>query len=74
MNGLQKTDRVISPVYRKEQYDKVERKKALADLEYFETHRESVLSASSGGRVSIKSNNDKKDYDRQKYALEPDYK
>lgn len=74
VNGLQKSDRVISPVYRKEQYDKVERKKALADLEYFETHRESVLSARSGGRVSIKSNNDKKDYDRQKYALEPDYK
>lgn len=74
-DGLQRTDRIITPVYMKERYDRVDRKKALADDEYYLLHPETALSAKTGGRVVIiPKEKEKKEYDAQKYSLEPDYK
>lgn len=72
-HGLSRTDRLITPVYKMEQYDKVDRKKALADHEYYLNHPETAISAKTGGRVVFKTKDVKKAYDAQKYALEPDY-
>lgn len=51
-----------------------ERKNALADHEYYDTHREEIEKATNPN-FKIKSNsNDEVKYDALKYALEPDYK
>lgn len=73
-DGLQKTDRIITPIYSSDSYYKVQRKNALADHEYYDTHREEIEKATNPN-FKIKSNsNDEVKYDALKYALEPDYK
>lgn len=73
--GIEKTERIISPMYSADDYSKVDRKKALADHEYFVNNRESIMQAEHGGSVTFKYDiNARPKYDAAKYAPEPDYK
>lgn len=77
--GIEHTDRVITPMYLKKDYVKVERKKAHENAEYFVNNEESILNA-QGQNVKIYSldeNGNKMEvpkYDGLKHSLEPDYK
>ena len=77
--GLQRTDRIITPMYLPEDYSKVDRLKALADAEYFNNNEESIMNA-QGQSVKIYMLDDNGNkievpkYDGLKHSLEPDYK
>lgn len=77
--GLERSDRTMTPMYKKEDYAKVDRKKALEDAEYFQNNQESILNA-QGQHVKIyvlDDNGNKVDvpkYDGLKHSIEPDYK
>ncbi len=77
--GLEQTDRVISPIYLLQKYNKVDRKKALEDAEYRINNMESLMNA-GGTAVKIYSVDDDGNpietpkYDGRKHNLEPDYK
>lgn len=77
--GLEHTDRIMSPMYLKEDYSKVERKKALENAEYYVNNAESIMNA-QGQNVKIYSvdeNGNKIEipkYDGLIHSLEPDYK
>lgn len=77
--GLEHTDRVMSPMYLKEDYSKVDRKKALENAEYYVNNAESIMNA-QGQNVKIYSLDDNGNkievpkYDGLKHSLEPDYK
>lgn len=77
--GLQRTDRIITPMYLSEDYSKVDRLKALADAEYFNNNEESIMNA-QGQSVKIYMLDDNGNkievpkYDGLKHSLEPDYK
>lgn len=77
--GLEHTDRVMSPMYLKEDYSKVDRKKALENAEYYVNNAENIMNA-QGQNVKIYSvdeNGNKIEtpkYDGLKHSLEPDYK
>ena len=77
--GLERTDRIISPMYLKEDYTKVDRLKALDNAEYFANNEESIMNAQGqnvkiyhldddGNRIEVPK------YDGLKHSLEPDYK
>ncbi len=73
--GIEHTDRIITPMYSPDAYDKKDRKNALADHEHFLNNRESILKAKYG--VDIKFAYDptkRRKYDAARYAREPDYK
>lgn len=73
--GIEKTDRVITPMYSADDYQKTDRKKALAEEEYYYNNRESIIKAKFGGDVKFNYNTtDRPKYDAEKYAAEPDYK
>ncbi len=73
--GIEKTDRIISPMYSANEYDRKDRKKALADVEYFYNNRESIIKAKYGGDVKFGYDpNERPKYDAARYANEPDYK
>lgn len=77
--GIEHTDRMMSPMYLKQDYSKVDRKKALANAEYYVNHEESIMNA-QGQNVKIYSIDDNGNkievpkYDGLKLNLEPDYK
>lgn len=77
--GLEHTDRVMSTMYLKEDYSKVDRKKALENAEYYVNNAESIMNA-QGQNVKIYSVDDNGNkieipkYDGLKHSLEPDYK
>ncbi|MDE5877817.1 MAG: GLPGLI family protein [Muribaculaceae bacterium] len=77
--GLEHTDRIISPMYLREDYTKVDRKKALENAEYYVNNTESILNA-QGQNVKIYTIDDDGNeievpkYDGLKHSLEPDYK
>ena len=77
--GLEHTDRIMSPMYLKEDYSKVESKKALENAEYYVNNAESIMNA-QGQNVKIYSvdeNGNKIEipkYDGLIHSLEPDYK
>ena len=77
--GLQTTDRIISPMYSRNEYKKTERKKAQADHEYFENNHEAILKAQNGGLAKITYSDEAGNeiappvYDARKHSLEPDY-
>ncbi len=77
--GIEQTDREMSSMYFKDDYGKVNRKKALESAEYFRNNEESILNA-QGQSVKIYSLDDNGDrievpkYDGLKHSLEPDYK
>ncbi len=77
--GLERTDRIISPMYLKEDYTKVDRLKALDNAEYYANNAESITNA-QGQRVKIYQLDDDGNrvevpkYDGLKHNLEPDYK
>lgn len=77
--GLERTDRIISPMYLKEDYTKVDRLKALDNAEYYANNAESIMNAEgqnvkiyhlddNGNRIEVPK------YDGLKHSLEPDYK
>lgn len=73
--GIERSDRVITPIYSEDEYSKVDRKKALADQEYYYDNREAIIQAKHGGKVQFNYNTaERPKYDAAKYALEPDYK
>ncbi|MBD5300933.1 MAG: GLPGLI family protein [Bacteroides sp.] len=79
--GLEKTDRVMTPMYSARDYSKVDRKKALADKEYAANNAQSVLRAKFGATVTILPRKDENGneipenkYDGLLHSLEPDYK
>lgn len=77
--GLERTDRIMTSMYMKGDYSKVDRKEALKNAEYFANNEESILNA-QGQNVKIYSvdeNGNKVEvpkYDGLKHSLEPDYK
>lgn len=73
--GIEKTDRIISPMYLDNEYDRKDRKKALAENEYYLNNRESILKARLGGTVQFAYDPaERPKYDAARYANEPDYK
>lgn len=77
--GLESTDRIITPMYMKSDYSKVDRLKALEDAEYFANNEESIMNAQGmkmaiymldddGNRIQVP------EYDGLKHSIEPDYK
>lgn len=77
--GLEKTDRIITPMYLQEDYSKVDRLKALDNAEYYMNNEESIMNA-QGQSVKIymlDDNGNKVEvpkYDGLKHSIEPDYK
>lgn len=78
--GLEKTDRIMTPMYSKEDYSKTSRIKAQEEHEYYINNQESILKAENGGLVKITYSDENGNeisapvYDAQKMSLEPDYK
>lgn len=73
-DGIQQTDRIISPIYSPENYTKKDRKKALAEQKYFLENREAIIKAKFGSSVRFENNGKKQPkYDTRKYSLEPDF-
>lgn len=56
-SGIENTDRTITPMYFRDDYPKVDRKKALNNAEYFKNNEESILNA-QGQRVKIYTTDD----------------
>ena len=77
--GLERTDRLITPMYLQEDYSKVDRLKALDNAEYYMNNEESIMNA-QGQSVKIymlDDNGNKVEvpkYDGLKHSIEPDYK
>ena len=77
--GLEHTERIMSPMYMKEDYSKVDRKEALENAEYYANNVESILNA-QGQTVKIYYTDDDGNqiempkYDGLKHSIEPDYK
>ena len=77
--GLETTDRIMPPMYMKNDYQKVDRKKALENAEYYANNAESILNA-QGQTVKIYYTDDDGNeiemprYDGLKHSIEPDYK
>lgn len=73
--GIQSTDQIITPIYLTENYSKTDRKKALADEEYYQNNKQAIISAKFGGNVQFSSGfGDSSKYDGKIHSLEPDYK
>lgn len=77
--GLEKTDRIITPMYLQGDYTKVDRLKALGDAEYFMNNEESIMNAQGQNmKIYMLDDNGNKievpKYDGLKHSLEPDYK
>lgn len=77
--AIERSDRLITPMYLKEDYAKVDRKKALGDAEYYMNNQESIMNAQgqnvrvytldvNGNEVEVPK------YDGLKHSIEPDYK
>ena len=77
--GLERTDRIITPMYLQEDYSKVNRLKALDNAEYYINNQENIMNA-QGQSVKIYMLDDNGNevevpkYDGLKHGLEPDYK
>lgn len=77
--GLEHTGRIMSPMYMKDDYSKVDRKEALRNAEYFINNEESIRNA-QGQNVKIYTTDDEGNrietpkYDGLKHSIEPDYK
>lgn len=73
--GLEKTDRMMTPMYSQERYSKVDRKQALANGEDYINSMMNVFSlqARKNGRKSGNPMGTTK-FDGLKHSLEPDYK
>lgn len=78
--GIEKSERIITPIYSPESYGGVDRKKALADNEHYINNQAAIMSANSGGKVKITYTDDnghtieRPFYDGLKHCIEPDYK
>ncbi len=73
--GIEHTDRKIVPIYKPESYEKVDRRKGLADHEHYVNNRDKMLSASTGGKVTITNTAGLAlpKMVREKHAIECDY-
>lgn len=72
--GIENTERIITPIYSHDDYQKVDRRKALAEDEYYNNNRESIIQAKYGGNVKFENISERPKYNADKYAIEPDYK
>lgn len=78
--GMQNTNRLMTPMYFKNDYKKTQRKNAQADQEYFEKNLEAIIKAQNEGAVRITYSDDEGNemaaptYDAAKHCIEPDYK
>lgn len=73
--GIEETDRIMTPMYSSENYEKTDRKKALANHEHFLNNMGSIARAKFGSSVRVTSESKAATkYDAEKYADEPDYK
>lgn len=77
--GIENSDRLITPMYLKEDYAKVNRKDALKNAEYYVNNQEAIMNA-QGQSVKIYTldeNGNKVEvpkFDGLKHSIEPDYK
>lgn len=72
--GIERSDRLMTPIYSPENYQRTNRKKALADDEYYLNNLEAILQAKFGGKVELNPGSaDRPKYNAAKYSLEPDY-
>lgn len=69
------TKEPVPPVYSTNEYEKIDRKKALSNQEYFENNRMAVLEAKFGTRVSTNSpkNKEREKFTKEKHSIETDY-
>ncbi len=78
-NGIERSERFMTPMYLQSDYTKVDRKKALADAEYYINNEENIMNA-QGQSVKIymlDDNGNKVEvpkFDGLKHSIEPDYK
>lgn len=74
-NGIQSSDRLITPIFNPEKYSKTDRKKALSDEEYYQNNKQAIISAKYDGNVQFSAGfSEGPKYDGKKHSLEPDYK
>lgn len=71
--GIEKTDRAMTPMYSPDTYQKVKRKKALSDHEYFLNNREAIIRAKHNNVKFEYNYTDRPKYNPAVYAIEPDY-
>ena len=73
--GIESADRTIPPMYSPDNYSRIDRKKGLADDEYFIRNRDAIIQAKFGSTVIDKDPNkeQKIPFDKQLHALETDY-
>ncbi len=72
--GIEKTDRTMTPIYSPDDYQKTDRKKALAENAHFLDNREAMIKAKFGGNVQFNyDSSSRPKFDARKYATEPDY-
>lgn len=75
--GIENCDRLITPMYLKDDYTKVNRKKALKNAEYYSNNLLTIMNARGKYVKVVDENGNKIDppkFDGLKHSLEPDYK
>lgn len=73
--GIENESANVPSVYNLGNYNKVDRRKALSDAEYFFNHRMELLSARFGAQVTYKGNGKPEPkFIREQHAIETDYK
>ena len=71
--GIEPTERTITPMYSSDSYQRVDRKRALADEEHYRNNMEAMVRARYGATVKFENITERPKYDAQRYAAEPDY-
>lgn len=77
--GIESIDRMMTPMYMLEDYNKVDRKKALENAEYYVNNYDNIMNAQGQHVVSYAVDDDGNKievpkYDGLKHSIEPDYK
>lgn len=73
IKGLENYDGSIGSVYNKDSYQKVDRKKALENQEYYANNTESILRA-QGVTLKMPANATPPKFEAHLHSIEPDYK
>ena len=72
--GIEHTDKMMLPIYSTGDYEKADRRKALADHEYYKLHALEILQAKFGTSISVNSNSDEeRPKFSKRFAIECDY-
>lgn len=71
--SIEKSDNVIPPVYSPDNYSKIDRRRALADEDYYRNNFAAMVKAKFGPSVQVSAELGEKKFDAAREALELDY-